>query len=243
MLRARWTPSPCDRLPGLGLPQVLRPIPGIPADDGPSADQLAAGRERGLPRWFPFTLGPLRRGRRQPLCPCNMRRLRREAFTVASRWATSRYQEFSPPKRRSALLPSPDLLRFELGGLLLRGVQPLVLHITPFVLASWTRTILTVLARPVVVKARPHPPRRPRFRLPSKLSVRCDEQGGRCSSPPRRVRPAGLVGGHPTGPHLVRRGGDELWFEVGEGAVGLGLVVLGSWLVPQSQYIVEIEAR
>ena len=129
MLRTRWTPSPCARL------SRARTTTGPPSHPGginrrrafPPTSWLLAGE--GTVGMVPtFTLEPFD-GIGAQLCPCNIATATPQAFTVASRPATSPSPKSSPPQHAGARC-NPALIRqVRAGGLLLRSVQPLVPHV------------------------------------------------------------------------------------------------------------------
>src|SRR5450631_887897 len=111
MLRTRWTPSPCDRL---SRPRTTTGPPPHPCGISrrqafPPTIRLMAGE--GTAGMVPtFTIEPLD-GVGAQLCPCNIATATPQAFTVASRLATSPSQGVfrTASSCECALLTSPDL--------------------------------------------------------------------------------------------------------------------------------------
>ena len=114
MLRTRWTPSPCDRL---SRPRTTTGPPPHPDGIGrrrafPPTSWLLAGE--GTAEMVPtFTLEPFD-GVGAQLCPCNIATATPQAFTVASRSATSPNQGVLPAEAEVRAAAQPRSARFEL---------------------------------------------------------------------------------------------------------------------------------
>ena len=115
--------------PGLGLLRVLRPIPAASAGDGPSRRPAGCWPGRGPPGWFPRSLLEPFDGVGAQLCPCNIATATPQAFTVASRPATSPSPGVPRTQRAGARCDPAQIRQVRAGGLLLRSVQPLVPHV------------------------------------------------------------------------------------------------------------------
>ena len=167
--------------PGLGLLRVLRPIPTASTGDGSSRRPAGCWPGRGPPGWFPRSRLNPRQGRR-PTMPLQHRHGYAAGLHRGLPVGALHRPRSSPHQTvwvRVAL--QPRSARFGAGGSLERR-SAVGFSRTPFCLACRTRGHLAVLARPGVVRAAFRPPPRPRVRLPSASSARCDEPDGRVLS-------------------------------------------------------------
>ena len=177
-LRTRWTPSPCARL---SRPRTTTGPPSHP--DGisrrrafpPTGLDWPAGE--GTAGMVPtFTLEPFD-GLGAQLCPCSIATATPQAFTVASRPATSTGR--GVPRAvwcGCALLPSPDLPGSS-WGLVLRGVLSLVSHVHLPVLLAGPGPSGSAGSSRRCRGCFPPSPRVSRVRLPPASPARCDGPG------------------------------------------------------------------
>ena len=173
--------------PGLGLLWVLRPIPAASAGNGPSRRPAGRWPGRGPPGWFPRSLWNPSTGSTPSYAPAASPRLRRRPSPWPPDWRHHPAKEFPPPKRRCALLPSPDLPGSSWWSRLERRSAAGSSR-TPFRLACRTRTIWQCRPVPSLSGLLSTLPLVPGIRLPSASMRPLRRAHGGGLSPPQGSR-------------------------------------------------------